>query len=169
MKTKNVLSKLEGPVRTALKELDKIQIPDEDAIQLAEALLVVQGLLDKRFALAPAKIRSFVDFASMADALAKPKRNILLEPPSKEPRLHQEPRLPRPPRVKTKRPPKEPPVPYGEYGCWDFPNAQWERTPTAEDIPEIQRQKLQRDPMSTLWRSQEKMTEWFRAKGWIGN
>jgi hypothetical protein len=55
----------------------------------------------------------------------------------------------------------------GTFGCWDYPNGDWERKPTAEDIPEIMRQKHLRDPKSQLWTSQEKMVEWFRTKGWL--
>lgn len=58
-------------------------------------------------------------------------------------------------------------VAFGTFGEWDYPNADWERKPTVENIPEIMRQKQLRDPKSELWKSQEKMEAWFRTKGWI--
>lgn len=57
--------------------------------------------------------------------------------------------------------PKEP---WGTYGEWDYPNKQWQREPTAADIPEIARQKRLRDPNSTLWQSEDKIAEWLKNR-----
>jgi hypothetical protein len=54
----------------------------------------------------------------------------------------------------------------GYFGCWDYPNKDWERAPTLADVPEIMRQKSQRYPESNLWRSEEEMLKWFKSKGW---
>lgn len=61
---------------------------------------------------------------------------------------------------------KAPEVPFGEYGEWDYNNADWQKVPTLADIPQIMKQKQLRYPNNQLWKSEEKMLEWFKTKGW---
>lgn len=73
-----------------------------------------------------------------------------------------------PKQQKLQKPKRTPSTePYGTFGCWDYPNAQYTTPPTESDIPELCRQKLLRDPKSGLFSSHEKTREWFVTKGWI--
>lgn len=70
-----------------------------------------------------------------------------------------EPREPKPPK-----PPKPILPPYGTYGEWDYPNKDWQREPTEDDISEIARQKLLRNPNSTLWQSEIEIAKWLKTR-----
>lgn len=64
--------------------------------------------------------------------------------------------------------PREPVLPWGTYGCWDYPNKLWPAPPTVQDIPEIIRQKRLRAPEKEhkFWEHQN-MLVWFEVKGWL--
>jgi hypothetical protein len=58
-------------------------------------------------------------------------------------------------------------VPFGEYGCWDYPCKVWKRTPTKSDVSEVMRQKLMRYPDNEMFSSELRTVEWFQSKGWM--
>lgn len=54
--------------------------------------------------------------------------------------------------------------PWGTYGEWDYPNKDWPRKPTIDDIADICNQKAQRDPNGNLWKSEQAVVKWLEGK-----
>lgn len=60
---------------------------------------------------------------------------------------------------------KEPEVPYGTYGEWDFPNGDWARRPRQDEVEAVRLQKLERYPDNALWQTHESCLAWMSVKG----
>lgn len=180
MRIKYILKNLERPVRDAIRDLERLDKDFDIGADLAELLLQIEVLNTKvnhQIRLAPSKVQkiaSFIDYQvileqeilkearreAKAVPIGKPENTPLRELFEKKPKVPKEkpPKVPKPPKVVTPE--------YGTYGIWDYPNTQWERIPTEDDIPEIMNQKILRYPGNELWMSEQRMRQWFIDKGW---
>jgi hypothetical protein len=152
MNLNTILRRLDAITRSSLRDLAKLSEVDDDAIELAEALEVIRHLSEKRTALPPCKVRSFVNAVLSNEEVKPPRRErVRLQPKD----------FSKSKRVKPEQ------VPFGEYGRWDYPNKDWDSVPTSADIPEVMRQKLMRYPGNELFSSELRTVEWFQSKGWM--
>ncbi len=145
-----------------------------DGNNLSQAIEIAERLEDLHNALSKYKHEPVPRIRSSSSAIAELEeiysRKVWVEDiPAFTPSFKVDRHAPKKPKEKKpkERTYKEPAIPYGTFGIWDYPNPQWASEPTIDDIPEIMLQKRFRAPGNGFWCSEDRMLEWFKVKGWI--